>query len=138
LLVQSIGDLRMGLRERPVILLQLREQPHVLDGNDGLVGEGLEQCDLAFGKRLHFGAAETDGPERHPVAHQRNIQYCSVAPTPCQCAALRKLGFLDLQVRDVHGPALEHAATVQSFADEGHRILAHATEGNRTMMRRKK
>ena len=46
LLLQRLGHLRMGLRERPVLLLQLREQPDVLDGDDRLVGEGLEQRDL--------------------------------------------------------------------------------------------
>ena len=34
------------LREVAVARLQLLEQPHVLDGDDRLVGEGLEQRDL--------------------------------------------------------------------------------------------
>ena len=33
--------------------LLLLEQPRVLDGDDGLVGEGLEQLDLLLGERLH-------------------------------------------------------------------------------------
>ena len=33
-------------RQLAVARLQLGEQPHVLDGDDGLVGEGLEQLDL--------------------------------------------------------------------------------------------
>ena len=33
-----------------VARLQLGEQPHVFDGDDGLVGEGLEQLDLLVGK----------------------------------------------------------------------------------------
>ena len=39
---------RAGQRRRP--LLQLVEQPRVLDGDDGLVGEGLQQLDLAGGE----------------------------------------------------------------------------------------
>jgi hypothetical protein len=36
----------VGLRERLVPLLQLAQQAGVLDGDDGLVGKGLEQRDL--------------------------------------------------------------------------------------------
>ena len=35
------SHVRMGLRECSVLLLQFREQPHVLDGDHGLVGERL-------------------------------------------------------------------------------------------------
>ena len=40
---------RARQRRRP--LLQLLEQPGVLDGDHGLVGEGLQQLDLAVGER---------------------------------------------------------------------------------------
>jgi hypothetical protein len=40
--IQRLRHQGMSLREGTVFLLQLREQPHVLDGDDGLVGEGLE------------------------------------------------------------------------------------------------
>src|SRR5262245_14589883 len=33
-------------------LLRLVEQPHVLNGDDGLVGEGLEELDLSVRERL--------------------------------------------------------------------------------------
>ena len=36
-----------GLAQFRVALLDLFEQPHVLDGDDGLVGEGFEQLDLS-------------------------------------------------------------------------------------------
>src|SRR5262249_58388337 len=50
LLFQRLRDLSMCGRERFVLLFQFLEQPHVLDGNDGLVPEGLEQRDLLVGK----------------------------------------------------------------------------------------
>jgi hypothetical protein len=31
--------------------LQLPEQPHVLDGDDGLIGEGLEEGDEPLGEK---------------------------------------------------------------------------------------
>ena len=45
------GLLLQGLGEVVVARLQLREQPHVLDRDDGLVGEGLQQLDLLVGER---------------------------------------------------------------------------------------
>src|SRR5215471_2029144 len=50
LLLQRLAHLSMGFRERLVLLLQFSEQPHVLNGNDRLIGEGLEQGDLLVGE----------------------------------------------------------------------------------------
>ena len=46
LLLQRLGDLAVALLKLGVALLQLLEQPGVLDGDDGLVGERLQQRDL--------------------------------------------------------------------------------------------
>ena len=40
-------------------LLRL-EQPRVLDGDDGLVGKCVDELNLAFGERAHFGAPDYD------------------------------------------------------------------------------
>ena len=40
------------------------EQPHVLDGDHRLIGEGLEQGDLPLGEGPNLGATHHDGPER--------------------------------------------------------------------------
>ena len=37
-------------------LLEFLEQPHVLDGDHGLVGEGFEQLDLRRGEGAHLDA----------------------------------------------------------------------------------
>ena len=47
LLLQRLGDLAVALLELGVALLQLLEQPGVLDGDDRLVRERLQQRDLA-------------------------------------------------------------------------------------------
>ena len=47
LLVQRLGKIA-------VAFLQFFEQPHVLDGDDGLIGEGFKQRHLPLGKRLHL------------------------------------------------------------------------------------
>jgi len=41
-------------------LAQLVEQSGVLDGDDGLTGEVLDEIDLLFGERTHFGAKDRD------------------------------------------------------------------------------
>src|SRR5215831_18034437 len=41
LLLERLTHLRVGLRQRPILLLELREEPHVLDGDHRLVGKGL-------------------------------------------------------------------------------------------------
>src|SRR5262249_22597968 len=48
LLLQRLGDLSMGVGDRAVLGFQLLEQAHILDGDDGLVGEGLEETNLAI------------------------------------------------------------------------------------------
>ena len=52
LMLQRLAQLRVALAE-------LLEQPHVLDGDHRLVGEGFEQIDLPVGERLDDFAAES-------------------------------------------------------------------------------
>ena len=57
LLLQRLGKIA-------VPFLQFLEQPNILDGNNGLGGEGFKKLDLFFGKRTHFSPANdyrTDG-----------------------------------------------------------------------------
>ena len=62
------------MREVPVPRFQLVEQPHVLDGDDRLISEGLEQSDLRIGKWPGFQPADGDGANRIALAHQRNAE----------------------------------------------------------------
>src|SRR4029453_15483415 len=64
LLLQRLGQLA-------VAPLQFLEQPHVFDSNDGLVGEGFQQCDLRVGKRSRLRSANGDRPVRPPVTPPR-------------------------------------------------------------------
>ena len=62
---------------------EFREQTHVLDRDHRLIGEGLQQGDLLFGKRSGFGATDGDGTHRAPVAHQRHGQDASETCGAC-------------------------------------------------------
>ena len=57
LLLQRLGQLA---RAR----LHLVEQPHVLDRDHRLVGEGLDQLDLLIGERLDLQAISQDDAEQ--------------------------------------------------------------------------
>ena len=63
LMLQRLAQFRVALAE-------FLEQPHVLDGDDGLVGEGFEQCDLFLGERADFGTANEN---QHRSAAPREV-----------------------------------------------------------------
>src|SRR5215470_12999497 len=113
LLFQRLGEVT-------VARLQLLEQPHVLDGNDGLVGERLEQGHLPLREELSLEPAEADRPDGDPLSHQGNAQLRPTVILPRELAAERKLARLALQVSDVESTPFEHRPAVERFADHGH------------------
>jgi hypothetical protein len=48
--------------------LDLVEQPHVLDRDHRLVGEGGDQLDLLIGEWLDGGAHQANDADRHTIA----------------------------------------------------------------------
>jgi hypothetical protein len=63
-----------GLREVAVARLPLGEEADVLDGDDGLTGEGLEQGDLRTGERYRLAPRDRDGPDRLTIPQHRDRQ----------------------------------------------------------------
>src|SRR5262245_23221519 len=61
---QHLGRRRLLLKRLP----QLIEQPRVLDGDDGLVGEGFDQFDLPIGKSLYGRPTENEDANRASFA----------------------------------------------------------------------
>jgi len=82
LLIERLGHLRMGRRERPVLLLQLREQPDVLDGDDGLVGEGLQQLQMCIGEPVDLPMGNGDGSNHVVLPSYRHTHQTSRATRP--------------------------------------------------------
>src|SRR5262249_53470823 len=72
----------MGLRQRLVLLLELAEQPDVLNRDDRLVGEGLERRDLLVRERPDLGAADWYGADRDAMADKGHDKDCSRPPIP--------------------------------------------------------
>jgi len=57
-----------GLLELAVLVLNLFEQPHVLDCDCCLVGKGGDQLDLLVGKRSHLAAGQSQKTDRDALA----------------------------------------------------------------------
>ena len=51
--------------------LKLLEQPHVLDGDHGLVGKGLEESYLLFRERLDYQPANNNYADGNTLTQQR-------------------------------------------------------------------
>src|SRR5262249_39296255 len=76
------GRLRVQRRgQLAVARLELGEQPHVLNGNDRLVGEGVQQSDLPISEGLDLGPADYYHADRHPFVQQRGRQHGAKATT---------------------------------------------------------
>src|SRR5262252_10283147 len=69
----------MGLCEIPILLLKLREHPHILDGNDRLVGEGRDELYLIIGEGLRLHPFEGEDSDEGTLSEHRNSQQGSVA-----------------------------------------------------------
>ena len=54
--------------------LEFLKQPHVLDGDHGLVGEGFEKFDLRRGKGAHLGATCDQCSNEFPLLTKGNGQ----------------------------------------------------------------
>ena len=76
----SVGELAMTPKISLVAvccskrLLEFLEQPDVLDGDDRLVGEGLEQLDLRRGEGAHLGATCAQCSNEFPLLTKGNDQ----------------------------------------------------------------
>ena len=62
-------------------LIQFFEQPHVLDGDHGLIGKGFEQLDLLLGERADLGATDMNRSNGTSLAQQRRGKHRANAET---------------------------------------------------------
>ena len=69
--LQDVGGGGLPLQRFPGLV----EQPHILDGDHGLIGEGPDQFDLLWRKRVNSGSAQSDRANWPPLPHQRHAEY---------------------------------------------------------------
>ena len=86
LLVQRFGQL-------PRALLLRLEQSRVLNGDDGLVGEGLDQLDLLLGERPYGSAMQDKHADWNPSAKKGHAE---------DCRKLRSLAVSGRRILDQH------------------------------------
>ena len=71
------GDHAQNLTRRRLLLqrlLEFLEQPDVLDGDHGLIGEGFKQLDLRRGEGTHLGATRDQCSNEFPLLTKGNGQ----------------------------------------------------------------
>src|SRR4029453_5014540 len=112
----------MGLRQRLILLLKLLEQAHVLDGDDGLVREGLEQGDLTVREGARRRAGDAEAPDRDPITDQWHAKTASGPSYPSKLGG--PAGQLGLSVGDHERPTKPNDFGVTSVLADRHRVEA--------------
>src|SRR5262245_20473503 len=82
---RRLADNAQDLTRRRLLfqrLLRLVEQPNVLNGDNRLVGEGLEERDLVVGKWSRLATANAQCPDDMTLVQQRYDQQTSKTPGP--------------------------------------------------------
>ena len=111
------------------------EQPHVLDRDHRLVGEGGDEIDLLLREGIDRGPRQEHRSDRQPLAHERNAKHRSEAAASLGFE-LVELG-IGQHVRNMDDPTLQrgpagHGAAVEAEGMRQHVLL----ESGRHAMRR--
>src|SRR5262249_12529375 len=94
-------------------LLQLCKEPHVLDSDDRLVGEGLEQCDLLIGEGARFTARDREGTDAFTSPHHGDDEQTTIAKIVCQLSVAIRVPF---GIRHMHdGSVKNRSARAELF-----------------------
>src|SRR6516225_48795 len=103
-----------GFLELPALVLDFLEQPHVLDGDGGLVRERTDQFDLLLGKRPHLGARQCHHTDRHAFTQHRNAERGANA---AEFPGLRESKFwIGPNIYDMNTAASEQGASADTSA----------------------
>ena len=100
--------------------MQLLEEADVLDGDHGLIGEGLQQLDLVVGERAGLLPSDRDGADWSPLAQHRHPER---TPSTESLAERLRILSVDTDVWDMHHGALENGA-----AEGGRRAGPHGED----------
>src|SRR5215468_9199262 len=89
-------------REVAVARLHFLKETCGVDGNHGLVGERLQELDLAFGEWAYGHATDQDRPDGNIPLQERCGKCGSVTELPCKGGPARKFLLLCLQIGDLN------------------------------------
>jgi hypothetical protein len=86
--------------------LQLLEEADILDGDDGLIGEGLEQGNFPLrewaGAAVRTTAPDGDCSDGRPFSQQWHRQEATVTDRPCHLQARRCHAWIVFEVPDMN------------------------------------
>src|SRR5262249_54356250 len=100
LILQRFRELMAALRELARARLFRLEQPRVLDGDHGLIGERFEEFDLSVGEGAGFPACDENRPNDLSLANHRYAEAAPVAARRCRLLLL--VARIRGKVRDMH------------------------------------
>src|SRR5262245_8144331 len=102
-----------------ISILQLSEQPDVLDGDDCLIRKCFQESNLLIRKGTYLLAANHDGADRYAFAKQWSRKYGPRAGKTEKFRRLCKFGFrLRRNVMDVNGFAIDHRSPYRHAASD--------------------
>src|SRR5262245_1315176 len=81
--------------------VELLEQPHVLNGDHRLIGEGFEQLDLSLCERTDFCPANLNRTDCETITQQRRCQHSAKAGCYTEGLGPWELGFGCSEIMDV-------------------------------------
>jgi hypothetical protein len=117
------GLLLQRFRELAGACLHLVEQPHVLDRDHRLVGEGSEQLDLLVGKGLHRATSQGDDADRAAFPQQRDTEH---GPQSAEFLRLAQDVFgIGRNVRHLHGSARDDRSPKHGSSARRDRVTSH-------------
>src|SRR5262245_63843655 len=119
------NELRLVLARQlqlAALLLDLVEQPYVLDCDHRLVGERLDERDLLVSERLEFQSVDSDGSNKIVPFQHRNGE-CR-PDRPLVSHSIRILG-IALDVRDVYRSPLEGSTRRDAVTSRSDRVLIY-------------
>ena len=105
--------------------LHLLEQPRVLDGDDGLVGERLQKLDVFLAERMHNLAGQNDCTNHTAFTRERHSDRGAVSANSSPMLHDVRLGWNGLNIRYVNRLGFEHGATKRRLPSRHERSTAH-------------
>jgi hypothetical protein len=92
-----------------ILLLELREEADVLDGDDGLLGEDLQELDLSVWEQPGLGAGDRNRPDREAVSQHRDA--CGAPIAAGRRHRAEGVAGVQGDIRDLHDTSLEYCAS---------------------------
>ena len=88
--------------------MHLVEQAHILNCDHGLIGESLQQRDLALGQRSDIGTRNRNRPDWIAFVQQRHRHNASISHRSREILGLRGIGVISLDICYLHNSAAQY------------------------------